>query len=128
VFSFVLFNVCIAVSLMIFTKRPNAFLKTKTNAAMSVETRPSAVGILSWLCFFLGDYSHCLLISILRCYVYSKSLVPVPQQIGHFLGSGLASVLGSAFSLSSRALMATITVLADINTAPRAGVSSTPHA
>jgi hypothetical protein len=30
---------------------------------------------------------------------------------------------GSAFSLSSRALMATITVLADINTAPSAGVS-----
>ena len=32
------------------------------------------------------------------------------------------------FSLSSRALMATITVLADISTAPRAGVSSTPQA
>ena len=31
-------------------------------------------------------------------------------------------------SLSNRALMATITVLADINTAPSAGVSSTPHA
>ena len=30
--------------------------------------------------------------------------------------------------LSNRALMATITVLADISTAPIAGVSSTPHA
>ncbi len=35
---------------------------------------------------------------------------------------------GHLFKFSSRALMATITVLADISTAPRAGVSSTPHA
>ena len=32
------------------------------------------------------------------------------------------------FTVSNRALMATITVLADINTAPKAGVSKTPQA
>ena len=39
-----------------------------------------------------------------------------------------AEPVGHFGSLSSRALMATITVLADISTAPSAGVSSTPHA
>ena len=45
-----------------------------------------------------------------------NSLVTILQRLGHF------------FKLSNRALMATITVLADISTAPKAGLSSTPHA
>ncbi len=46
----------------------------------------------------------------------SEFVVPILYQNNHFL------------SFKSRALMATITVLADINTAPRAGLRSTPHA
>ena len=46
----------------------------------------------------------------------SRILVAVLPQPGYFLNR------------SSRALMATITVLADISTAPRAGVSTTPGA
>jgi hypothetical protein len=53
--------------------------------------------------------------SQMRCRM-TGGFVAVFQQHVHF------------FNLSSRALMATITVLADISTAPRAGVSSTPHA
>jgi hypothetical protein len=40
----------------------------------------------------------------------------------------LGQPLGHFFNLNSRALMATITVLADMNTAPNAGVSSTSQA
>jgi len=58
----------------------------------------------------------CLFIPVLRCFLLNRDLVPVLLRPGHFL------------SLRSRALMATITVLADISTAPRAGVSSKPHA
>jgi hypothetical protein len=66
---------------------------------------------VSWLLWSLSFDSG---FHIVSC--ESNIVVPVRQQLDHFI------------SLSSRALMATITLLADINTAPRAGVSSTPHA